>query len=283
MAQYVIVTVSIGVLQNELIQFTPSLPDATVNAYQGIGIDQGMKVLLRFSTAWWKFEDRQLGWLVTEGVCGAAWAPSDYKEGSSDHIIMCYPMGHNGDLLTALGSDAAIIDAVLSDLDKVFPHAPNQATANFLDGLVQNWGADPYTRGVYSYPMVGTVTDNVNLREQLQNPIANGRVYFAGEGTHITHPATVPGALHEGERVALHIAAMPELQGEDVTSQHPMTTKSTQGTHNDATGTAKNSSMNEITTMNAATFATTISTALRVAPTMAVVVGASFLVSLSTN
>jgi hypothetical protein len=32
--------------------------------------------------------------------------------------------------------------------------------------------------------------------------IIGNRFYFAGEGSHETHPSTVPGALHEGERAA---------------------------------------------------------------------------------
>lgn len=48
----VIVTVSIGVLQAEMINFVPDLPASTVSAYNGIGIDMGMKVPLRFASPW---------------------------------------------------------------------------------------------------------------------------------------------------------------------------------------------------------------------------------------
>jgi hypothetical protein len=40
------------------------------------------------------------------------------------------------------------------------------------------------------------------LRRDLQDAVADNRVFFAGEGSHVTHPATVVGALHEGERAA---------------------------------------------------------------------------------
>jgi hypothetical protein len=36
----------------------------------------------------------------------------------------------------------------------------------------------------------------------LQAPVADDRIFIAGEGSHSTHPATVVGALHEGERAA---------------------------------------------------------------------------------
>ena len=216
-ARQVIVTVSIGVLQSEAIDFIPDLPTDTVSAYNGIGIDMGMKVPMRFSSAWWETEGENLSWLVTEGLAGACWVPSDYKAGSIDHILLCYPMGDNGAALNDIASDAgggaagdaAIINAILGDLGETFPQTPSAATANFIEGVVQNWGAHPYTLGVYSYPKIGTYTTaNNSLRLALQSPVANNRIYFAGEGSHNTHPATVVGALHEGERAANEVVGV---------------------------------------------------------------------------
>ena len=213
-ARQVIVTVSIGVLQSEMIDFIPNLPATTVDAYNGIGIDHGMKIPMRFSSAWWETEGT-MSWLVTEGIASACWAPSNYKAGTTSHIMMCYPMGDNAsalnDIAIAAGGgaagDAAIIDAVLADLDATFPQAVGQASVNYIEGIVQNWGAAPYTLGTYSYPKVGTFEKRIaSQRENLQAPVANNRVFFAGEGSHITHPATVVGALHEGERAAGAVA-----------------------------------------------------------------------------
>jgi len=211
LARQVIVTVSIGVLQSEMIDFVPDLPADTVAAYNGIGIDMGLKVAMSFSSAWWETEGVQMARLVTEGLAGFCWTPSDYKVESQSHILMCYPMGDNGaalnDIAAAAGDgaagDAAIIDAILTDLNGVFPQAPDQASANYIEGVVQNWGTDPYTIGVYSFPKSGTVTSAKNSkRTDLQQPVADNRIFFAGEGSHNTHPATVVGALHEGERAA---------------------------------------------------------------------------------
>ncbi|MBM4393448.1 MAG: FAD-dependent oxidoreductase [Deltaproteobacteria bacterium] len=217
LARQVIVTVSIGVLQAEKIDFVPDLPASTVDAYNGIGIDQGMKVPLRFDSAWWEIDGESLGWLVTEGLAGGCWTPSDYKTGTTSHVLMCYPMGDNAAALTELATsagggepgDQAIIDAILADLDATFPHAPGQATANFVEGLVQNWGAEPYTLGAYSFPQIGTYDSAESSRRlDLQAPVADGRIFFAGEATHVTHPSTVVGALHEGLRAATEVHAV---------------------------------------------------------------------------
>ncbi len=200
-----------------MIDFIPDLPASTVSAYNGIGIDMGMKVPMRFGSAWWETEGEPMAWLVTEGLAGACWVPSDYKEGSTSHILMCYPMGDNAAALNAIAAaagggsagDVAIIGAILADLDRTFPQAQNRASAEYLDGIVQNWGTEPYTLGAYSYPRVGTYTTaDDSRRRDLQAPVADNRIFFAGEGSHTTHPSTVVGALHEGERAARDVDAI---------------------------------------------------------------------------
>jgi len=169
---------------------------------------------LRFESPWWETEGQPLAWLVTEGLAGACWVPSNYKRDASSHILMCYPMGSNGAALSDIGSAAgggdvgeeAIVTAILEDLDRVFPQALGEASPNFLEAVVQDWGTEPYTLGVYSYPKVETrpsVTDN--QRRVLKTSVADDRIFIAGEATHATHPATVVGALHEGERAALQV------------------------------------------------------------------------------
>lgn len=216
-ARQVIVTVSVGVLQSEMIDFVPDLPAATIAAYNGIGIDMGMKVPMRFTQPWWETEGQPLSWLVTEGLAAACWVPSDYKTGSTDNILLCYPMGDNAAALNDIAAnagggaagDSAIIAAILADLDTTFPAAPNAASANYIDGIVQNWGTHPYTLGAYSYPKVETYTSGNNShRLDLQAPVANNRIFFAGEASHNSHPSTVVGALHEGERAANEVAAV---------------------------------------------------------------------------
>jgi len=105
-ARQVIVTVSIGVLQNEIIDFVPDLPTSIVDAYNGIGIDMGMKVPILFDTPWWEVYGEPLSWLVTEGLAGACWVPTDYKIGTTSFIMMCYPMGDNAQILTDMSVTA---------------------------------------------------------------------------------------------------------------------------------------------------------------------------------
>lgn len=205
-AHHVIVTVSIGVLQAETIDFIPDLPATTVDAYNNIGMGTGMKVAMRFDNSFWNMPPHQLSWLVNEGLASACWAPTHYKVDSTDNILMCYPMGNDGLQLSAIGADAgggaagdaAIIEAVLADLDSTYNGV---ASPNYIDGIVQDWIADPYVRGAYSFPTLGTYENVPSARSLLQVSI-NDVIFFAGEGTNNNNSATVPGAMQTGERAA---------------------------------------------------------------------------------
>ena len=110
-------------------------------------------------------------------------------------------MGHNAETLSALPDDAARLQQVLANLDLVYG---GQAAANFEEGLVQDWAKEPYVRGSYSYPSVGSFPDGPNMREVLARSVG-GRLFFAGEATHNEAAATVPGALQSGQRAAREI------------------------------------------------------------------------------
>ena len=122
-------------------------------------------------------------------------------------------MGENSRELSALaatGDSSALVKAVLRDLDQTFPQAPDAASSNYVDSLVQDWGSEPFIKGAYSYPRINTVRsiELESKRRDLKVPVAGDRIFFAGEATHETHPATVVGAIHEGERAALEVHAV---------------------------------------------------------------------------
>lgn len=203
-ARKVIVTASVGVLQSEIIKFFPSLPGKSVQAYNGIGIGKGMKVALRFREPFWQ---DNLGCMVTDGVSGSFWVPSNYKSDSPDHILMCYPMGNQAEALAAKGpkteAEQFVIQAMLAELDRLYSGA---ASHQFIDGIARNFMADPYIQGTYSFPKLQTHTeDGTSLRRHLREPIADC-LFFAGEATSDNAWATVPGAILEGQRAAKEVA-----------------------------------------------------------------------------
>ena len=179
-----------------------SILEPKSDAIDNIGMDEGMKVVMRFNEAWWESATGgPVSCMITEGPAAWCW-PLTYKKyydssGEQDHILVCFSMGQNAiDLKSNAKNDKNIIEAVLDDLDAMFPNTP--ATDSYSgDGYVQDWGAHEYTRGVYSFPTVDTIDDDGNAfkgnaRKTLQQPV--GRILFAGEATHLTASASVPGA-----------------------------------------------------------------------------------------
>ena len=113
-ADAIIVTVSLGVLQAGLIDFVPALPVAKQNAIDTLGMGKGMKISLRFTSQFW--EDKMMD-AITEGPTAECWAPKKYQPGTVDHVLTCFIMGINGEIMSALPDDTARINQALSDLD----------------------------------------------------------------------------------------------------------------------------------------------------------------------
>jgi monoamine oxidase len=64
--------------------------------------------------------------------------------------------------------------------------------------LVTRWDADPWARGAYAYVPPG----QAGARAALAEPLAEGRLVFAGEACHDGLAGTVGGAWLSGEAAA---------------------------------------------------------------------------------
>ena len=190
-ADKVIITVPITVLRDGDIDFQPALPAEKTAAFGKIGMGPGMKVFLRFSNRFFRKST------VGGSVC-AAYVDDSVGKTVDDAVIMAFVMGDQAAALHALGSDTAIVEALLGELDSMYG---NQASAAFVDAHVQNWTAHPHIRGAYSYATVG-IDD---ARSVAARPIGN-RLYFAGEAMNLNgHHQTVHGAVETGYNAVLQL------------------------------------------------------------------------------
>jgi hypothetical protein len=188
--------VSVGVLQAEIIDFIPDLPAAKITAYNTIGMGNGMKISLQFTSQIW---DSNMMYLLLDGPTGSCWPPNIYQTGTTSHVLTCFMMGRNSEVMEALPDDEARFDQALVDLDAAFGGI-GAASAGFMEGHVHNWTAEPYVLGSYSYPAPGTRPPGESTKRQVLAEQVGTTLYFAGEATHNTAPSTVPGALQSGER-----------------------------------------------------------------------------------
>jgi lysine-specific histone demethylase 1B len=187
----VIVTVPITILQDEDILFEPALPQSKVDAFNKIGMGAGMKVFIKFSS---KFYDEN----IAGGEICAAYADEIIGKSGTDNVLLAFIMGEQAEYLTSLGSDTAITNALLAELDTMYA---GQATASFIDSHVENWSTNPFIRGAYSYSKIGIG----NARSVAAQPI-DQKLFFAGEAMNLNgHHQTVHGAIETGYREVINI------------------------------------------------------------------------------
>lgn len=186
----VIITVPITILKDGDIEFSPALPSAQTAAFNKIGMDAGMKVFLKFSS---RFYDQNI---IGGEIC-AAYADDSVGKSANDNVLLAFVMGVQAEELTALGSDEAIVNALLAELDGMYE---GQATTNFVDAHVENWTTNPFVKGAYSYSSVGIG----DARKEAAKPV-NDKLFFAGEAMAATGYQSVQGAVETGYREVINL------------------------------------------------------------------------------
>lgn len=195
-ADVAVVTLPLGVLKAGDLVFDPPLPDTKRDAISRLGAGIVNKIILKFDAPFWK---DSLEAFVTELDTQMWWRPG-WGRPNEAPILTALIGGRSGARLSAMTSDDAI-QAGLADLSRMFRR--DDLATRLAAGRFVNWGADPYSRMGYSYVPVGAA----GLRSALAAPVGRS-LYFAGEATNSTHPATVHGAILSGRRAADEIEAM---------------------------------------------------------------------------
>lgn len=194
--QAVVVTVPLPILRERLLHFSPQLPPEKVAAADSIGMDTGMKIILKFKHRFW---DERMYFIHTDGFLPQFWAACKGKSENS-HVLTAFVGGARAEMLDNMSVDP--VRFAIEELDELF--GARIASRSFERGLIADWGADPYVRGLYSYPTVQTTEAS---REALARPVGK-KLYFAGEATNtLGASGTVHGAMDTGWRAAAEIQA----------------------------------------------------------------------------
>lgn len=183
-ADAAIITVPLGVLKANLIEFEPRLPDWKLSAISDIGVGMENKVALRFNDVFWPNVE----------VLGVV-APRSYSCGyflnlhkaTGNPVLVYMAAGSFAVDLEKLPDDEAV-DFVMLQLQSILPRAPRPEQY-----LVSRWGSDIDSLGSYSCDLVGKPPD---LYERFRAPLDN--LYFAGEAASVDHSGSVHGAYSSG-------------------------------------------------------------------------------------
>ena len=188
-----IITIPLSILKNNEIQFNPSLPVEKLSAIDKIGIDSGMKIILKFNKRFW---GESTGSIISDGI-----VPTYTSYGKSrsvnNNILTAYIAGENANDLSDMGNKA--IREVLLDLNRIFGNST--ATNLISESFIMDWKKEQYIQGCYSYP---TLNEN-NSRENLKKPIKD-KIFFAGEATNTNgHFGSIHGAMETGKEAVAEI------------------------------------------------------------------------------
>lgn len=206
-ADRVVFSAPLGVLKDQSIQFDPPLPQWKRDAIRRMGFGLLNKVVLVFERPFWDVNRDMFGLLRAPRNDNAfSLHHSDYKETRGQFYLfwncidttglpvlialMAGEAAHEAELV----SDEVLVDDCVHLLRNVFgpPNVPPP-----VESIVTRWGSDRFARGTYSFVAAEARPGDYDL---IAAPISN--LFFAGEATIASHPATVHGAYLSGLRAA---------------------------------------------------------------------------------
>ena len=188
-ARCAIVTLPLGVLQSSAVRFFPEI--GKQESLNKLASGPVIRVAMRFKEAFW--EQRSPGaafFHSPQAPFPTFWTPLPIHA----PLLTAWAGGPKAARLSGL-SERKLLQCALRSVHSVFRRAPEPEAA-----LVQDWAADPFALGGYSYVLVG----GQGAREELRKPLEK-TLFFAGEATDSQEAGTVAGALRSGLRAAQEV------------------------------------------------------------------------------
>jgi monoamine oxidase len=203
-----VVTLPLGVLRAHpgsvgAVRFVPQLAAKTA-ALDELEMGPAIRLVLTFRDCFWADETlvrtshkkdlANMSFLSAVEECFPAW----WTSVSSKHATLTgWAAGPRTEQLSGRG-EPFIVERGLETLSRIFEMPVKTLRFLLHDFQVHDWQADPYSRGAYSYALVG----GENAARVLAGPLDN-TLFFAGEATDFAgNNGTIHGALASGRRAA---------------------------------------------------------------------------------
>ena len=185
-ADRVLVTVSVGVLKSESIEFTPALDGKKKKAIEAINFRPGLKVALKFSDSFYPN-------VIDCAPQGGERTYYDMAFGreTESHVLGFLCTGEESRRYIEYSSDEALVQVLLEELDQMYT---DRATELFTgEYRIERWSEYEYTRGTWTQAF----EENPNHLRHLNRSL-NNKVFFAGEINDPYRQMGVPGAILSG-------------------------------------------------------------------------------------
>ncbi|KAL4781309.1 amine oxidase [Aspergillus varians] len=209
-AAYAICTFSVGVLQNDAVDFTPALPEWKQTAIEKFSMGTYTKIFMQFNETFWSNN--------TQFFLYASPTTRGYYPVFQSLSTEGFLPGSNIIFVTVVESQAYRVERqpneqtkneILAVLRQMFPdtHVPEPIAFTY-----PRWSTEPWAYGSYSnWPAGTTLKMHQNLRANVD------RLWFAGEATSAQYFGFLHGAWFEGREAGEQVAAL--LQDECVEAE----------------------------------------------------------------
>jgi monoamine oxidase len=191
-ADYILVTVPLGVLKNKSIAFSPALPSDKIKAIENTQMGNVNKFLLVWKSSFWDANTQYIGYTPeTKGKFNYFMNVNKFLP--SSNALMTFAFGKYA-TQTETMSDAQITTEIMSHLKSIY----GNNISNPIQFLRTKWGSNINSFGSYSFATNGSGALNFDT---LSNAVSN-KLFFAGEHTESDYRGTVHGAYLSGIREA---------------------------------------------------------------------------------
>lgn len=206
-ADIAICTIPLGVLKEESVEFEPPLPDWKTGPIARLGFGILNKVVLVYKEIFWD-PDRHIFGTLRDPLNSHSTLQEDYAlrrgrffqwfnvTNTTGLPCLIALMAGEAGFETERSSDESLVQEATEILRGVF----GEKVPYPEECVVTRWGSDRFARGSYSSTAPGMQPDDYN---SMARPVGN--LFFAGEHTIVTHPATVHGAYLSGIRAASEV------------------------------------------------------------------------------
>ncbi|KAK3695074.1 flavin-containing amine oxidoreductase-domain containing protein [Podospora appendiculata] len=206
-ADFVVNTIPLGVLKHGNVKFTPPLPSWKSDAIGRLGFGVLNKVILVYKEPFWD-EERDIFGVLR---CPPNRHSLDQKDYASQRgrFFQWFNVSKTSGmpvLLALMAGDAGYDteqtcnDDLVAEATRVLRSVYGSKVPEPIEAVVTRWASDKFARGSYSSAGPHMRVDDYDT---MAKPIGN--LFFAGEHTSGTYPATVHGAYLSGIRAASEV------------------------------------------------------------------------------
>jgi monoamine oxidase len=166
LCKYVLLTIPLGCLKSNTIQFNPSLPEWKKESIEKMGFGLLNKIYLQFYEIFWDKNVRRIN--VVDEKFKFYYCLPEYS------MLSLYISGQVAKELEQK-TDEETISEIISSLSRIYPSITYP-----IKWLITRWGNDPFSYGSYSSFHRG---NHLETLKQLSRETHDGKIHWGGEHT----------------------------------------------------------------------------------------------------